>query len=216
MKSKAFHYSSLHSLKIHATLNWIHLIEISNSIMFDICLFWFDLAKPRQSLHYMETVDLLVAFFNKCILMHDNPHCCHLGINLTLKKPIASWYLSLSVLLNSIWCWRYHTTTDSRYIAVLHNTILHIEHQLQQYNFGQSLHSWMTSYNSPSLVNYGVSFPRSSKKYDRDKSGAHCTGDHTKIYKSLILCMHGLILIKHDLDDIFKTLDIHVYICSLS
>ena len=61
-----------------------------------------------------------------------------------------------------------HTTIVSRYLAVIYNTIIHPEQQLQWYNFDQTLHSRMTPDISPSRASYAVSFVNYSKKYDRD------------------------------------------------
>ena len=69
------------------------------------------------------------------------------------------------------------STMNSQYIAVIYNTMIHTEQQLQLYinNFSQSLISWMTPHISPSWVSYGVSFLRSSKKYDHDIPRASCS-----------------------------------------
>ena len=66
-------------------------------------------------------------------------------------------------------------TIDSRYIAVVYNTIIHKEQLSQWHNFGQTLYSRTTHHISPSRASYGVSFVRSSRKYDRGISRAHCT-----------------------------------------
>ena len=52
--------------------------------------------------------------------------------------------------------------------------IIHTEQQLQWYNFSQTLDSRTTPHISPSRVSYGLSFLKSSKKYDRNLSGTHC------------------------------------------
>ena len=49
-------------------------------------------------------------------------------------------------------------TLDSRYIAVIYNTIVHTTQQSQWYNFGQTLHSGTTPHTSPLWASYGVSF----------------------------------------------------------
>ena len=67
-------------------------------------------------------------------------------------------------------------TIDSRYIAVIYNTIINTGQQLQWYNFGQTLRSRTTPHTSPSRTSYGVSFVRSWNKYYRDISRAHCNG----------------------------------------
>ena len=60
-------------------------------------------------------------------------------------------------------------------LAIFYNMIIHTELQLQWYSFGQTLHSRMTPHHiSPSRASNGVSFVKSSKKYDRDISRAHC------------------------------------------
>ena len=67
--------------------------------------------------------------------------------------------------------WR--CTKDSRYIAVIYNTIVHEWQQLRWYNFTQTLHSRTTHHSSSARVGYWVPFVKSSKKYDRDISRAH-------------------------------------------
>ena len=59
-------------------------------------------------------------------------------------------------------------TIDSRYIAVIYNTIVNTAQQLQWQNFSQTLHLRMTPHCGVFSVNY-------SKKNDRHIPRAHCT-----------------------------------------
>ena len=58
------------------------------------------------------------------------------------------------------------STTDSRYIVVIYNTIMHTAQKLQCQNLGQTLHLRMTPHTSPLWSSYGVSFMSYSKKND--------------------------------------------------
>ena len=45
-----------------------------------------------------------------------------------------------------------NNTKDSRYIAVLYNTIVHKAEQLERQNSSQHLHSRTTAYTSPLII----------------------------------------------------------------
>ena len=64
-------------------------------------------------------------------------------------------------------------TIDSRYIAVIYNTIVHTAKPLQWQNFSHTLQTQNTPHTSPLRASYGVSFVSYSKKNECDISKAH-------------------------------------------
>ena len=66
-------------------------------------------------------------------------------------------------------------TIDSRYIAVMYDTIVQTVQQLQWMNFSQICTHEMSPQISPLRASYGVFFVNSTKKNDRNISRAHCT-----------------------------------------
>ena len=68
---------------------------------------------------------------------------------------------------------------NSRYIAVVYNTIMHVKQQLRCKIVGQTLHSRTTPHSSPVRASYMVSLVSSSKKNDRCISKAHCVSDNS-------------------------------------
>ena len=78
------------------------------------------------------------------------------------------------IYVNCLRLWMLLDTIDSRYIAVIYNTIIHTKQQLQWYNLGQTMHARTTPHILPSRARYGVSFEKLLTRYACDIWKAQC------------------------------------------